>query len=312
MSPSLENFIVLTWLRLIHSDLPKLVKQRYGTELRSRTLASIRPEISQALSSLLDEIRSADDARILRSTFTRQKPSNQYKSNTNPRLQTSYKSKKSCPLCKASNRRSDHFLSSCSFLPESDRKYMLKARQLSTFLLGATESDTEDQAEDDNQLVPYSNSNTEQHNNTAAMLPAALHEMSTSHVKVIPSPFLDVFHEHHPVRLTLDSGATGNMIKATLAHELNAKIVNTTQSAKQADGLSHLKVLGETRLTFTRDDKQFFFEGLVVEKLGVDVLAGTVFLTANDIAIRTAKCMIKLADGTTYYYNIQSGSDRLC
>ena len=39
LSPSLENFVVLTWLKLIHPDLPRLVKQRYGTELRSRTLA---------------------------------------------------------------------------------------------------------------------------------------------------------------------------------------------------------------------------------------------------------------------------------
>ena len=32
LSPSLENFIVLTWLRLIHPELPALIKQRYGTE----------------------------------------------------------------------------------------------------------------------------------------------------------------------------------------------------------------------------------------------------------------------------------------
>ena len=38
LTATLENFIVLTWLKLIHPDLPKLVKQRYGTELRSRTL----------------------------------------------------------------------------------------------------------------------------------------------------------------------------------------------------------------------------------------------------------------------------------
>ena len=66
MTPSLENFIVLTWLRLIHEDLPCLVKQRYGTELRSRTLASIKPEISQALDSLLNEVRSASEARVMR------------------------------------------------------------------------------------------------------------------------------------------------------------------------------------------------------------------------------------------------------
>ena len=34
LTPILENFIVLTWLKLIHPDLPELVKQRYGTELR--------------------------------------------------------------------------------------------------------------------------------------------------------------------------------------------------------------------------------------------------------------------------------------
>ena len=44
LTPTLENF--LTCLRLIHPSLPRLVKQRYGTALRSRTVASIKPEIS--------------------------------------------------------------------------------------------------------------------------------------------------------------------------------------------------------------------------------------------------------------------------
>ena len=53
LTPTLENFVVLTCLRLIHPSLSRLVKQHYGTELRSRTLTSIKPEISQALNSLL-------------------------------------------------------------------------------------------------------------------------------------------------------------------------------------------------------------------------------------------------------------------
>ena len=65
MSPTLENMVVLLWLRLVHEELPRLVKQRYGTELRARTLASIRPEISQALDSLLEEIRSGEDAKVM-------------------------------------------------------------------------------------------------------------------------------------------------------------------------------------------------------------------------------------------------------
>ena len=64
LTPTLENFVVLTWLRLIHPSLPCLVKQHYSTELTSRILASIKPEISQALSSLLEEIRASDDAKI--------------------------------------------------------------------------------------------------------------------------------------------------------------------------------------------------------------------------------------------------------
>jgi len=30
LTPTLENFVVLTWLRLIHLSLPWLVKQHYG------------------------------------------------------------------------------------------------------------------------------------------------------------------------------------------------------------------------------------------------------------------------------------------
>ena len=70
LTPSLENFVVLTWLRLLDPSLPRLVKQRYGTELRCRTLASVKPEISQALDSLLDELHTSYESKILRSAPT--------------------------------------------------------------------------------------------------------------------------------------------------------------------------------------------------------------------------------------------------
>lgn len=73
LTPTLENFIVLTWLTLIHPDLPRLVKQRYGTDLRSRTLATLKPEISKALDSLLDELRNTEDARAMRTQFSSEK-----------------------------------------------------------------------------------------------------------------------------------------------------------------------------------------------------------------------------------------------
>ena len=68
--PSLENFIVVTWIQLLHPDLPRLVKQSYGTELRCRTLASIKPDISHALDSLLEEFRTSEEAKVLRTIHT--------------------------------------------------------------------------------------------------------------------------------------------------------------------------------------------------------------------------------------------------
>ena len=66
VSPSLENVIVLLWLERLHVGLPALVKQRYGAELRNKTIASIKPEISQALPSLLEELSVNDGSRVMR------------------------------------------------------------------------------------------------------------------------------------------------------------------------------------------------------------------------------------------------------
>jgi len=127
--PTLENLVVFTWLKLIHASLPRLVKQRYGTEVRSRTLASIKPEISQALTSLLEEIQASDDAKILRTAvgneYHRTPPSSKGPVSPGPRRP---RPGKVYPLCKQAGR-SDirHFLSECTYLPDSDRRYMVKA-----------------------------------------------------------------------------------------------------------------------------------------------------------------------------------------
>ena len=64
LTPIVENIIVLTWLRLIYADLPGLVKQCYETDLRSQTLASLKPEISLALDSLLNELEYSCDLKV--------------------------------------------------------------------------------------------------------------------------------------------------------------------------------------------------------------------------------------------------------
>ena len=122
ISPTLENHVVLLWLKLTHSELPRLVKQRYGTEVCSRRLASIKPEISQALDSLLEELHHSEKARVMRSAgrFQSQRPSSKF----TPRRS----SKAICPICKQAGRKSyNHFLSKCPFLPESDQHFLTRA-----------------------------------------------------------------------------------------------------------------------------------------------------------------------------------------
>ena len=294
LSPSLENFVVLTWLRLIHPELPRLVKQRYGTELRTRTLASIKPEISQALDSLLDEIKSADEAKIMRAATSFTRPPRPHKSTYNAtpkRPQKQWSRDKSCPLCKQAGRASQgHYLSECNYLPEQDRKFMLKARQIVSVL-------------DDDMSDPVIDHDSPPLDDSESLnLPQPLHTNTTRLVQVRQSPYIDTFYQHHHARIVLDSGATCNLIRLSALNRFGAKVTPSSQSAHQADGSSPMKVVGEARLLFNRDTYTFQFEALVVEDLDVDILAGTPFMTINDIAIRPAQRQVILCDGSVFTY----------
>ena len=124
------------------------------------------------------------------------------------------------------------------------------------------------------------------------------------HVQTRQSPYMDVFHAHRVVRVTIDSGATGNMIRHSTAKHLGCSVISSAQTVQQADGSSQLQVVGEIRTTFTRDNTDFTFEGLVVEDLDVEVLAGTPFMQANDVAVRPAKREVLLGNGSVYTYGL--------
>ena len=64
----------------------------------------------------------------------------------------------------------------------------------------------------------------------------------------------------------------------------------------QADGLTPLAVVGETRLILSRADKHLALDALVVDDLDVDVLAGTPFLIANEISVCPVKCQVRIQD----------------
>ena len=293
LSPSMENLIVLIWLQLIHRDLPGLVKQRYGTELRSKTLASIKPEISQALSSLLGEIHASDDAKVMRTAgYTFPARSRRQPRKEKPARGTSRnRPTPTCPLCKQAGRPStDHFLSTCTFLPEKDRLFMTRARMITSAFdqLDLSVDPDEEACSFDEEEPPSQND---------FAVPA-----TTRYVQVQQSPFLHAYFQHHPLKITLDSGAETNMIKESVAYFIGARIEKTSQSALQADGRSPLAVVGEIHETISRGPHSFLLEALVVRDMDVDVLAGVPFMHHNDITVRPAKHQVILRDGSSLTY----------
>lgn len=123
----------------------------------------------------------------------------------------------------------------------------------------------------------------------------------TNRIQVRRSPYFDVFLGHHTVRLTINSGSTGNMMRASAAIYLNAIVTRSSQSTHQANGSSYFKVIGETRLTFTRDNQKLQFEWLVVEILDSEVLVGIPLMKNNDISIRPSRCQVLI--GITVFTN---------
>ena len=165
--------------------MSSLVKQKYGAELRNKTLALIKPEISKSLDPLSDELKSSEDSKTLRSQMSSRGSAVKYFSN--PKLSSRY----SC-LCPTANRlgHHSHFSSQCKLLPESDRRRMIEVRY------GHTVDDLDDfdeEAEAENIALTSSNS-------IFIDNPASLqHRLATG-----SSPHMNCFYKQHLVSVCMD------------------------------------------------------------------------------------------------------------
>ena len=276
MTPTLENTVVCLWLQLIRPGLPQLVKQKYGSELRNKTLASLRPEISTALDSLLEELNSTEEAKVMR-TFS-----------NSGRSRSQQKSLKICTLCKAAGRPSynTHFLSECKLLPASDRRAIARSRMTQD----VQDLDLADLPVEDPLTV------TPDVPEEPVIRPNPFLDVPTAwRVSILSSPVLMSFYQSHPVPITLDCGATTNMVRLSAAERIGLPVSPASQMAKQADGYTPLEVVGETHFNVTRGLHSFTYDALVVRKLDVDFLAGNPFMDQNDIGVRVARRQIIIA-----------------
>jgi len=292
VSPSLENMIVLLWLQLLHPNLPALVKQRYGSELRNKTLASIKPEISLALASLLDELNTTEDIRSLRLSQAR-KPSPRFRPPPRPQRPKPKAQYKACPLCQQAGRPGyNHFLSECRYLPEQDKQYIIRSRVVEV---------DEDEHFDE---LDYTDQDEPQVLVAETVTPPKSIPSQVSRVTVRPSPYMDAFHHGQSVHILLDSGAESSLIREDEAHSLGLQIVpNYSQTPSQADGGRMSGILGECKTTFSRHTLPLQFDALVVKDLASPIIAGSPFLETNGFTIDFKHKRIQLPDGSTTDYS---------
>ena len=113
---------------------------------------------------------------------------------------------------------------------------------------------------------------------------------------------MKVFCKHFPLQLILDSGAEISMTKTSVGNYISAPIQKTNQKALQADGVTPLSITGETHIVLSRNNVALKLEALVVNDLDIDILAGILFMTTNDISLRPSKQQIIIGDSQIVSY----------
>ncbi len=290
LSPSLENMVVLVWLERIHIGLPGLVKQKYGAELRNRTLASIKSEISSALDSLLAELNSSEgggnNLRVMRASSY----NNSYNPSSSGRSRQASRPSNNqfCCLCHAAKRpNTSHWLSACPFLPEGDRRRFQQSTRGGGSRVRLVEVDDEnDDGHDDGYHQELEDEAAATEDNRCFI------DAPSVHRRVITrrSPHLKCFYNQEPVTVCLDTGSEANLVSHRFADDSCIPIRKASQGALQVDATTPLHIIGEINdVELTRGPHKFRLSALVTEQDIGDVIAGEPFLDINDIAVRPSK-----------------------
>ena len=108
------------------------------------------------------------------------------------------------------------------------------------------------------------------------------------------------------MQLTLDTGATSNMVRASSAQLYGFPKTPASQMAHQADGVTPMDVIGEVHCSLTRGQWTFELDALVVHQLDIDILAGNPFMVRNDIGVCPAKHQIEIGGTDIISYSSPS------
>ena len=288
MSPSLHSTLILHWLNILHPQLRDAVTSRFSTQLRSRTYASLFPEISRSVCSLLEELNgeAATNRVFSRQPFRNQ--SYQNNSNRNQSYHSNFKSsgsfiKKCCDYCKMTGKEKwwTHNMDSCFFIAK-DKLKMRGGAAAKQIQCDDDESLLNEQLEEfcklsdkfsdtDNCVVEHDN---------------RIVEHIMNYIDVNASPVLVLNKNNKSYPFVLDTGCTGSIVPESVAVDFEVPIEPTQQRARAADG-KRLNIIGQVNVVLHRKSKSYQLCALVCTDT-VDLLAGMPFMKDNDIGVRPA------------------------
>ena len=333
LTPTLESDIVLDWMDAVGgSKLVENVFKSFSKELETESLADLRQRITECLSSLMNDTETVDVSRAhvpppfkpkppqfkfppfsppgqsrkpkpFKSRQTHSQSSYKSTSNYNPRPNAP------CKLCLATKPQvaHTHDITTCNQLSNTERRHIAGAiladvpDPYETFTHPSCGSElydddqAQDTEEDSNEEDSYY-SNPSHTVKTCAAEVFSGEVVQIKRVNIHESPILACSYQCQTIYLVLDTGATSSIITIRMAKLLNLHVEKTSHKAVQVDGESQLPVLGEVHTTFSRGALKLHFSGLVVSRLGVDILAGTNFHVENDVYSRMAKGTIHIGD----------------
>ena len=116
------------------------------------------------------------------------------------------------------------------------------------------------------------------------------------------SPWFEANCSHHRMIVALEFCNEVNLVRLATADRLGCHVVPCERRLRLADSSAYIHVVGVTFLSIERGGSVFPCEAVVVEALGVDVIAGRPFVRDYDISFRAATRQVFFPGGTAFVY----------
>lgn len=147
LSPTVERWVVLHWMQLIHSRLPQLVARTFAADLQKMSLKDIQPMIRDGIPQFLQDLQNDDLQPVLTQALTfrsgRPKTSFQRQSQKDSDKSSNFRPSfsRECCYCKAEGRPFNHPFARCNYVCRVEKRKIAKAFSV------AVEQDESDDAQ---------------------------------------------------------------------------------------------------------------------------------------------------------------------